>query len=343
MDFAGPVYYKRGKKERKAYITLFTCATTRAVHLEVVEDMTAVTFRKSLKNFMTRRGVPKLIISDNAKTFHSTAKWLKTVQTDGKTNAILEKINISWRFNLSKAPWWGGFFERMVGLVKRTLKKSLGRAKLSLSELTELMLDVEFCINNRPLTYQGEDLEMEPLTPNHLIHGRRMKPIYEEANLSDEDSTAARRRLRYLQRCKEQYWKRWNSEYLRSLREHHRITGSSSQIEEGDIVLIKAENQSRNTWKLGKVVKIIKGKDNVIRGVRLQTMTNDVTKYLERPLQHVYPLELREEPPDVSEKDQPVDDQMENTVRPKRQAARKAREEMQTRLFLDEEDENQID
>eukprot|EP00112_Aurelia_sp_Birch-Aquarium-sp1_P003201 Seg1357.1 transcript_id=Seg1357.1/GoldUCD/mRNA.D3Y31 product="hypothetical protein" protein_id=Seg1357.1/GoldUCD/D3Y31 len=157
-------------------MTLFTCpATSRAIHLECVEDMTAATFRRSLKNLVTRRGAPQQTISDNAKTFKSTAKWLKSVHANDKTQTLLNSLGISWRFNLSKAAWWGGFFERMVGLVKNSLKKCLGRSRLTFQELSRLMLDVEFSLNNRPLTYQGADLEMEPLTPNHLIYGRRMK------------------------------------------------------------------------------------------------------------------------------------------------------------------------
>ena len=205
VDFAGPIYYKRGKKERKSYITLFTCATSRAVHLELVEDMTAATFRRSLKNLITRRGTPEMIVSDNAKTFQSTAKWLKSIRKDNKTQSLLNDLGITWRFNLSRSPWWGGFFERMVGLVKNSAKKSMGRAKLTFPELTELMLDVEFALNNRPLTYQGDDLEMEPLTPNHLIHGRRLKPFDTGAIISDEETTPAKKRLRYLNRMKEHY------------------------------------------------------------------------------------------------------------------------------------------
>ena len=304
--------------------------------------MSAATFRRSLKNFVTRRGFPKLIVSDNAKTFQSTAKWLKTVRADGKTNPLLNDMGIKWRFNLSKAPWWGGFFERMVGLVKRVLKKSLGKASLTFQELSELMLDIEFSMNNRPLTYQGEESEMEPLTPNHFIHGRRMKTLHDDANVSEEELITPRRRLRYLLRCKEHYWKRWSSEYLRSLREHHKIGGTANQVQIGEIVLIKADNQPRNMWKLGKVVDDIKGSDCVIREVRLQTVTNGAVKYIERPLQHLYLMELKADCPSPPSDSDEVTNNVQSERRPMRLAARKAQEEIKTHLFAEEEDENQI-
>ena len=356
VDFAGPVYYKRGKKLKKAYITLFTCATTRAIHLECVEDMTAATFRRSLKNLVTRRGAPQLIISDNAKTFKSTARWLKSVQADDKTQTLLNSLGISWRFNLSKAAWWGGFFERMVALVKNSLKKCLGRSQLTFEELGELMLDIEFSLNNRPLTYQGEDLEMEPLTPNHLIHGRRMKEFPAEEVFSDEEKIPARKRLRNMQRIKKHYWKRWSTEYLRSLREYHKIEGQKDKIAKGDIVLIKNDMQSRNMWKLGKITRTIKGTDGATRGAELQTMTNGRVMIIERPVQLLYPMEInvQEDAITPEEGSAPEDAIHEGPrrkaarqahdvlKRPRRKAARQAHDVMKTQLMLEDEEENQI-
>ena len=296
VDFAGPLHYKDGKNQKKAYITLFTCATSRALHIELVGDMTAKTFRKSLKGLITRRGTPKLMVSDNAKTFKATAQWLQSVFKDTKVRDLLQNEDIQWKFNLSRSPWWGGFFERMVGLVKDTLKKSLGHANLTFSELQELLLDIEFCLNNRPLTYQTEGLDNEVLTPNHLVHGRRMKSLRGEEVYSDEDQIPAKKRLRYLQKCREKYWNRWTKEYLTSLREHHKIhQGGSNKITQGDIVLVKDENLPRNRWKLGKVLTIIRGKDGVERGVTLKTTTGGRPYEIDRPVQSLYPLELRAE------------------------------------------------
>eukprot|EP00112_Aurelia_sp_Birch-Aquarium-sp1_P017796 Seg4169.2 transcript_id=Seg4169.2/GoldUCD/mRNA.D3Y31 product="hypothetical protein" protein_id=Seg4169.2/GoldUCD/D3Y31 len=180
----------------------------------------------------------------------------------------------------------------MVGLVKNSLKQCLGRSRLTFQELGELMLDVEFRLNNRPLTYQGADLKMEPLTPNHLIHGKRMKEFPTEEVFSDEEKIPARKQLRNMQKIQKHYWKRWSTEYLRRLREYRKIEGQKNRIAEGDIVLVKNDMQPRNMWKLGKITRTIKGTDGTTRGAELQTMTNGRVMMIERPVQLLYPMEI---------------------------------------------------
>ena len=345
VDFAGPFYVRDGRKLKKAYLTLFTCATTRAVHLELVRDMTAKTFRSSLKSLAARRGTPTTMISDNAKTFKATAKWLEKIHKDASIGKILNEQKITWKFNLARASWWGGLFERMVGLVKSTLKKSLGQAHMTFSELQETMLDIEFSLNNRPLTYQGEEIDIETLTPNHLMHGRRFKPIKEDDVFSDEEKIPARKRLKYLQVCKDRHWKRWKKEYLSSLREYHKITGSKpNNIAIGGIVLIQDENQPRNMWKLGRVTQFIQGRDEVIRGATLKTVTNGNAYEIDRPLQKLYPLELRAKPQgDEGDRRAAATEEMAGkSTRVKRRAAINASNEIKTTLFLEKENQNDV-
>ena len=124
VDFAGPMYVrdifaKRGEMN-KVYIALFTCATSRAVHLELVPSLTAESFIKALARFKGRRGTPTLIVSDNGKTFK-----------DSRAQAYCQRDGTTWRFNVEAAPWWGGFFERLVKSVKLSLKKCLRNARLN--------------------------------------------------------------------------------------------------------------------------------------------------------------------------------------------------------------------
>ena len=152
VDFAGPMYYKIKKATTaKAYIALFTCASTRAVHLKLCRDLTATEFQRALKEFVARRGCPQTIVSDNGKTFVTTGRWLSTLKKDHGVANYLGTLNIKWKFNLARAPWWGGFFERLVGIMKRRLSTVVGRRFLSYSELEDVLLDVETSMNNRPL------------------------------------------------------------------------------------------------------------------------------------------------------------------------------------------------
>ena len=98
-----------------------------------------------------------MIISDNASTFEATDKWLKTLRGDDGLNNYLGQQTIKWRSNLVRAPWWGGFFERMVDIMKRSLNKQIGKALLIYDELRDTLLDVENFMNNRQWRSKGSE------------------------------------------------------------------------------------------------------------------------------------------------------------------------------------------
>ena len=173
VDFAGPLWVRDKEMSRKIWICLFTCCVCRAIHL-VVFDMTTTAFLRCVKRFAARRGLPRRIISDNAKTFKSAAKFLKAVSDHPDTKKYFASTGIEWRFNLERARWWGGLFERMVKSVKRCLRKMVGRASLSYDEMQTVIIEVEAIVNSRPLSYVHPDDLEEPLTPSHLIVGRRL-------------------------------------------------------------------------------------------------------------------------------------------------------------------------
>ena len=113
-------------------------------------------------------------ISYNGKTFKAVAKFLKTVFKDSLVQDHLARVGIDWLFNIEEAPWWGGVFERMVKFTKLCLRKMVGQAKFTQDELHTAVVEIESIINSRPLSYlSAGDLE-EPLTPSHLIVGRRI-------------------------------------------------------------------------------------------------------------------------------------------------------------------------
>ena len=289
VDFAGPIrYLSKTKKEMKAYIVLYTCSLTRAVYLELLPDQSTEEFRRSLKRFIARRGRPEKIFSDNGKTFVAAAKWLRNVMKDEELNDYLARQGIKWQFNLSRAPWWGGQFERLIGIVKQSLYKSIGSGKLRWNELEEVILDVERTINDRPLGYVEDDIQMPLLTPSVMLFGQpNQLPEEETSNMEDGN---LRKRAKYLRRCKDVLWSRWSSEYLKSLRERHNLNQRSKEttLSQGEVVLIKGEERNRGMWKIGIVEQLIPGRDGIVRAVRLRAGKS----HLERPVQHLYPLEL---------------------------------------------------
>ena len=129
----------------KAYIVLYTCASSRAVHLDLVPNMSTQAFVRSVKRFTARRGVPRLVVSDNGSAFKSE-----------ELKRLLAEYSISWKCNVALAPWWGGFFERLVKSTKRCLKKSLGTARVTYEKLLTIIVETEGILNSRPLTYVSD-------------------------------------------------------------------------------------------------------------------------------------------------------------------------------------------
>ena len=325
VDFAGPLYVLRRKSMKKVYITLFTCGVTRAIHLELVPDLSAETFKQTLKKFTARRGTPSLMVSDNAKTFEATAKWLKKLYRDPTVQHFLQENNIRWRFNLSLAPWWGGFFERLVGLVKRTLRKVLGNARLRFEELETILIETEGMLNNRPLTYLYEEATEDVLMPNHLIFGHRLGTLPDaEVDSADEDTDEGKR-MKYIRTRQQHLWNRWEKEYLTNLREHHEMgTSGSSKPEIGEVVLIKEEQTNRGKWKLGRIVSLIEGRDGIMRGATIRVISGGNPREIQRPIQKLYSMELKCRPDEAmpAERQLPVQpDEEARNVRPRRLAA----------------------
>ena len=289
IDYAGPLKYRKTKKvEGKAYLALYACSVTRALYLELLPNMETSEFLKSLKRFIARCGRPEKIYSDNGRTFVGAANWLKAVMTDERLNDFVARQGIKWQFNLSHAPWWGGQFERLVGLVKRSLYKSIGNGSLTWGELQEVVLDVEVALNNRPLSYVEDDVQLPVLTPNSLLFDQpNLLPELDPCHLETGD---LRKREKHLKRCKDVVWRRWTGEYLRGLRERHRLKHDRQPVDlkVGEVMLIKGDKKNRGKWKIGIVEKLFPGRDGIVRAVRLRSRK----LYLERPVQHLFPLEL---------------------------------------------------
>ena len=131
--------------------------------------MQTTEFLLSLKGMIARRDRSSIIYSDNGSTFTGAAACLKRMKTDEKLNDFLGRQQIPWRFNLSRDPWWGGQFERIVALVKVAMRKTIGNAYLTYEELEEVILDVEVSLNGRPLSYVEDDEQFPILAPNSML------------------------------------------------------------------------------------------------------------------------------------------------------------------------------
>ncbi len=135
LDYMGPLQIKTSDGAKKVWICLFTCLVTRAVHLELVLDMSAEEFLLGFKRFISQRGTPRDIISDNAAQFKAAGAtiesvWTRVIHSEDVQTQISTR-GIKWNFIVELAPWMGGFYERLVGVVKRSFRKTVGRRLLT--------------------------------------------------------------------------------------------------------------------------------------------------------------------------------------------------------------------
>ncbi|XP_053402669.1 uncharacterized protein LOC128557991 [Mercenaria mercenaria] len=160
VDFTGALYVKDNTgSEIKVYICLFTCAVTRAVHLEVVPNLSEDSCLQAFRRFASRKSMPQVMISDNAATYLSASNYLKRMFEYSSVMEMLNRRGIEWKFIPSRAPWYGGFWERLIGLTKTTFKKILGKACISFETLQTIVTEIEAIMNDRPLTYISSNFD----------------------------------------------------------------------------------------------------------------------------------------------------------------------------------------
>lgn len=274
---------------------MHSCTVTRAIHLELVLDMSTNAFLMAFRRFVSRRGLPRMMCSDNALTFKRAAKDLKQmydVLCSSELKDYCTTHRITWRFIVERAPWWGGFWERMVGSVKSCLKRNIGKAALDVDQITTVLTEVEAVINSRPMTYvYSEPNEPNVLTPAHFLCGRRLTTLPHHKR---GDVTSTRTELvgrwSHRQRLMNMFWNRWAKEYLYNLRSAHaRRPQSSSGLNVGDVVIVHDDHVPRLFWRTGRILECFPGRDGNVRACKIKLCNGSEVR---RPVQRLYPLEM---------------------------------------------------
>ena len=296
IDFCGPFNLKG---HNKWYVAVFTCAVTRAVHFEALSSLSVDSFLLAFKRFIGRRGVPELIISDNAKTFKSVARKLKAIFDNPALQKYLIERRVKWHFYVERAPWHGGFIERVVGLFKGVFKKLVGQTVLNVEEFRTLVVASEQVVNSRPLTYLYDNInDGEPLTPAKLLHGYNLTDLPPLGKGGYNEAMTITTRAKLLERIQNRFWNMWSKDYLQELSERHfaQKAGKDNirEPKEGEVVLLKGEHLPRNRWKLGVIKHIYRSsRDQKIRTVVVRIPEGKGHKGGEyrRSPKHVVPLE----------------------------------------------------
>ena len=353
VDFTGHLIVKNRSGEHiKVYICLFTCLTTRAINLEIVEDMTTSSFLQAFRRHCSLFSTPRLLLSDNAKTFKSADQDLETLLSHFDSVPVrhaLAQRRIRFLYIPARSPHWGGVYERLIGLVKSALKKVLGRSLITLAELYTLIKEIQAVLNDRPLTSLNSEIDdLEPLTPSHLLFGFNVTPLphppldsvaYDPTFGDSDKVTRAQHQRTSLYN---HFINRFQREYMSTLREMHSNQNKKRldpprTIQIGDVVLVADTDTAKHRWPLGIVEKLIEGKDNHCRAAVVKTANG----YTTRSIVKLYPLELRLDEHDIENSNKNSNEEYRAVIdksRPTRKAAFNARDAVMAQLIDEQHD-----
>lgn len=272
---------------------------TRAVHLEVLHNMSTDEMMMALSRFVDVRGRPKMLISDNGTNFVGASNELKKAwkEVDFEEIRRYGKFHkIEWIFNPPAAPHMGGAWERLVQSVKKCLASILIEKYPRDTTLLTSFKNVENILNSRPITFVSSDVnDPEPLTPNHLLRGGSdVGP--EIPAVIDESAEFTRNQWKRSQLFADQFWRRWTNEYLPKLLRREKWQTPCEPIKIGDLVYVVDNNVPRNLWKRGVITQTFPGADGQVRSLEVTTVdANGKKTAFRRPTCKVCPLGLRME------------------------------------------------
>ncbi|XP_076247964.1 uncharacterized protein LOC143187623 [Calliopsis andreniformis] len=289
VDYAGPYRVRdsagRGKTAHKAYIAVFVCYATRAVHIELVHDYTTSAFLAALDRFVARRGIPSCIFSDNGTNFVGADRELRKQFCEAFSSTEMQNkcssMGIRWRFNPPSAPHFGGMQEAGVKSVKHHLKRTLGEFTPTGEEMQTLLCKIEASLNSRPIAPLSDHPDdYAPLTPGHFLTGAPLNAIPLQSVETEKLSRLSR--WRAIHKFHEQLWRHWTRDYLTHLQNRYKWRTTQLQLQPGDLVLVQNPLLPPNQWEMGRIEEVFPGKDENVRVVKVRTAKSTYTRPITR-------------------------------------------------------------
>ncbi|XP_050527987.1 uncharacterized protein LOC126898083 [Daktulosphaira vitifoliae] len=282
IDFAGPILIKesrrRNARAEKGYLCLFVCTSIKAVHIEVVSDLSTEAFLASLQRFIARRGIPSDIYSDCASNFKGANHYINSIFFNSSAQDLYSNsIPCKWHFNPPAAPHMGGLWEAAVKSCKYHLKRVVGTQMFTFEEMTTLSSRIEAVLNSRPLiSLSSNPNDLTPLTPAHFIIGQSLLDIPEPDMTSTPQNHLTRWQL--IRQLYQSFWKRWSTEYITTLQRRSKWYKQQPNVNIGDIVVINMPNQPPTHWKLGVVEAVHPGPDQIVRIATIRTAETTIKR-----------------------------------------------------------------
>lgn len=291
IDFAGYFEVKTSQRKNapfvKCYIALFICMATKAVHLELVRDLSTEAFLDAFRCFISRRGMPSEVFTDRGTNFIGASSEmpsllfdLKNQQTQWVVNELLNN-NIKWHFIPAHSPHVGGLWESNIKQMKTHLKRVMHQTRLTEHKFHTVVIQIEAILNSRPLCKLNEDPEsLEVLTAGHFLIGRALNTLPEPSYLPLLENRL--KAYQYSQRLVQEFWKRWHLEYLHTLQARSKWNRVNNNLAVGQIVLLIEDNMPPAKWPLGRVQKVTHGSDGLVRAVEVKCKNSVLTRTIHK-------------------------------------------------------------
>lgn len=298
VDFGGPFFIRSSKLRKaptqKSYMAMFVCMVTKAVHIELVSDLSTEAFLLTLKRFIARRGNPQVIYSDNATNFLGSKNQLKNFhnffQNKENTEVIsnfLSLKQIQWRFIPPKSPHWGGLWESAIKSAKYHIYRIVGDTRLTFEEFSTVLAQIEAILNSRPLVKMSNDpSDLSILTPGHFLIGDSLTSFSEPDITEIQHNKLSRWQL--CAKMQQNFWNKWSKDYLNLLQNRPKWLKPAVNLKINDVVLLKEDNMRPLEWPLAKIVEILPSRDHKIRVVKVKIkdgiFTRNITKICPLPI-----------------------------------------------------------
>lgn len=276
MDAAGPFEVKagRGNTRYKRWLLILCCTTTKAVHIEVLEDLSTDGLVMALESFCSLRPKPRVICCDNQTSFRRLGLELESLKEENSAKDIdmkevKAKSQIQFSFGPPHSPHFQGLAESMVKKVKRALQTTLNVVFPRDAELRSAVAKITGWLNNLPISYtmkSSTDLDLEPITPNHFLAAG---PIYDELVTSTTSDSPYLRRIAELNSTLDKFWARLVSECAPVLTKYQKWCKENRDIEVGDIAVLLDKKNLRGKWPLVRVESVEPSSDGHVRRIRV--------------------------------------------------------------------------
>ncbi len=270
VDLAGPFLCKpmlpRSRVQLKLYACIFVCFTTHAVHIESVLSLSAEEFLNALHWFVSCRGIPNVIHSDNGSNFQAASKYFdfrqETIQNSTANNGI------SWKFNPPRAPHRGGLWESVVKSMKYHLNRTTKGQILRYDEYNTIFTRIEAIMNSRPLCYKVETSTPEDLvlTPGHFLIGDQITSVAEP----ESSPVPLTKRYELMQRQTQLFWNAWSKDYLAQLRTRTKWHKAQPNVSKGQLVLLKDNLHKPAHLEMGIIDDVFPDSKGLIRTVAVR-------------------------------------------------------------------------